>query len=172
MRFAYADPPYPGQAKRLYGKHKDYAGEVDHAELMGRLERDYDGWALSTGSKQLPAVLKLCPDTVRVLIWRKPGVPFGDNFLWCYEPVILKGLRRPLARTADLLSAVPPGSLMTFRARPEKDVTGAKPAEFCRWVFHAAGLTREDEFEDLYPGSGRVLETWRDWAAQLELEAA
>ena len=25
MRFAYADPPYIGQAKKLYGKHRDYA---------------------------------------------------------------------------------------------------------------------------------------------------
>jgi hypothetical protein len=28
MRFAYADPPYPGQSKRLYGEHADYAGHV------------------------------------------------------------------------------------------------------------------------------------------------
>jgi hypothetical protein len=49
MRFAYADPPYPGQSKRLYGSHLDYAGEVDHADLIGRLGSGYpDGWALST----------------------------------------------------------------------------------------------------------------------------
>lgn len=35
---AYADPPYPGQAKRHYADHPDYAGEVDHGELMMRLE--------------------------------------------------------------------------------------------------------------------------------------
>ena len=29
MRFAYSDPPYIGQAKKLYGKHRDYAGEFD-----------------------------------------------------------------------------------------------------------------------------------------------
>lgn len=47
MKFAYADPPYPNQAHR-YKDHKDFAGEVDHAELVARLERDYDGWLLHT----------------------------------------------------------------------------------------------------------------------------
>lgn len=46
MKFAYADPPYIGQAKRLYGDHPDFAGEVDHAALIVDLLR-YDGWALS-----------------------------------------------------------------------------------------------------------------------------
>ena len=46
MRVAYADPPYPGQAKRHYGKNGDpYQGvveEVDHAELIEGLERDQE----------------------------------------------------------------------------------------------------------------------------------
>lgn len=44
MRVAYADPPYPGQAKRHYGKAGDpYEGvveEVDHAELIDPAARD------------------------------------------------------------------------------------------------------------------------------------
>lgn len=46
-RFAYADPPYPGQSAKHYGDHPDFAGEVDHDELIERL-LGYDGWALST----------------------------------------------------------------------------------------------------------------------------
>ena len=45
MRIGYADPPYIGCA-HLYKDHPDYAGEVDHAELIARLERDFDGWVL------------------------------------------------------------------------------------------------------------------------------
>ena len=45
MKIAYADPPYIGCA-HLYRDHPDYAGEVDHARLIERLERDYDGWIL------------------------------------------------------------------------------------------------------------------------------
>ena len=42
MRIAYADPPYPGCA-HLYADHPDYAGEVDHADLLARLNAEYDG---------------------------------------------------------------------------------------------------------------------------------
>lgn len=38
MAFAYADPPYPGTAKKYYGGEATYAGEVDHAKLIGELE--------------------------------------------------------------------------------------------------------------------------------------
>lgn len=37
-RMAYADPPYPGKAG-YYRDHPDYGGEVDHAELVARLEQ-------------------------------------------------------------------------------------------------------------------------------------
>jgi len=65
MIFAYADPPYPGMA-RLYPEKT----EVDHGELFTRLCADYpDGWALSTASTTLRAVLALpeCPDDVRIM---------------------------------------------------------------------------------------------------------
>lgn len=43
MKFAYADPPYIGQAKRHYQSE-----EVDHEKLIKRLINEYpDGWALS-----------------------------------------------------------------------------------------------------------------------------
>ena len=87
MRFAYADPPYPRQAKRLYGNHPDYAGEVDHRELIDRLVAEYpDGWALSTSAQALQEVLALCPTpkynrenrqqfgSIRVCAWVKPGL--------------------------------------------------------------------------------------------------
>ena len=48
MRFAYADPPYPGQARRHYKHHPDFDGEVDHGALIERLMDEFpDGWALS-----------------------------------------------------------------------------------------------------------------------------
>src|SRR5215469_14724065 len=98
MRFAYADPPYPGQAKRWYGDHPDYAGEVDHGELIARLERDYpDGWALSTSAPALQDVLALCPPGVRVGIWYRPNSePPGNRgrWHWSWEPVIICRGRR------------------------------------------------------------------------------
>ena len=58
MRIAYADPPYPGCA-HLYKNHPDYAGEVDHAALVHRLETEFDGYVLHTACTTLAQVLEL-----------------------------------------------------------------------------------------------------------------
>jgi hypothetical protein len=59
VKFAYADPPYIGQAKRHYS-HDPQCAEVDHAELIARLCQGYpDGWALSLSSPSLKQVLSL-----------------------------------------------------------------------------------------------------------------
>ena len=163
MRFAYADPPYIGQAKRHYGSHPDFGGEVDHAELIGRLAA-YDGWALSLSVKSLPAILKLCPDDVLVLGWFKPiAPPLGDHRRYNWEPVILSPVRRygpgyvPMATVAS-----PPQ--FTFRDKPDEHVIGEKPAAFCHWIFAAAGLMAGDELTDLFPGSGAVGRAWETYA--------
>jgi hypothetical protein len=93
LRLAYADPPYPGLSKRYYGEHPDYAGEVDHAALIASLV-EFDGWALSTSAKSLPAVLALCPPGVRVAAWvrgERPTKAHGPLNAW--EPVIFSGGR-------------------------------------------------------------------------------
>ena len=73
MKFAYADPPYIGQSKRHYKDHEDYAGEVNHKELINRLVKEYpDGWALSLSAPTLKQILNMCPDDVRVMVWVKP----------------------------------------------------------------------------------------------------
>lgn len=170
-RFAYADPPYPGQSAKHYKAHPDYAGEVDHPALIARLEEEFpDGWALSTGAKNLQEVLALCPP-VRVLIWdKKAGTPFGDHFYWRWEPVLLRGCRRPSLYPHDLVQALPQGFTHTFRSSPEGHVTGAKPEAFCRWLFECMGLGPDDELVDLFPGSGAVTRAWAQWRAQLTLE--
>ena len=92
LRLAYADPPYPGNA-RLYRGHRDYAGEVDHAALIRRLG-PYDGWALSTSAAALPAVLALCPPGVRVAAWHRGERPTASSRpLNAWEPVIYHGGR-------------------------------------------------------------------------------
>jgi len=57
MRFAYADPPYMGQAKKHYS-HDPNCAEVDHAALIERLNA-YDGWALSLSTPSLKHILPL-----------------------------------------------------------------------------------------------------------------
>lgn len=161
MKFAYADPPYIGQAKKHYGRHADFAGEVNHAELIQRMEQDYSGWALSLSMKSLPYVLRLCPEDVLTLAWFKPiAPPLGDHRRYNWEPVILRPLRRPgpgYVPTATIAS--PPQ--FTFREKPESHVIGEKPERFAFWVFAAAGLDpAEDELHDLFPGSGAMGKAW------------
>lgn len=165
MRFAYADPPYVGQSKRLYGDHPDYAGEVDHAELIGRMERDYPSWALSLSVKSLPEIMPLCPPDVLTLCWVKPSQPpMGDHRMYTWEPVILRAGKRPVLPTQMHLVCGQPQ--YTFRPKPANHVTGQKPEEFCHWLFRCAGLGPEDEFTDLYPGSGAVSRAWESFTSQ------
>lgn len=164
MRFAYADPPYVGQAQRHYGDHPDYAGEVDHARLIDSMTRGFDAWALSASMKSLREILPLCPNEVLVLAWVKPiAPPMGDNRIYSWEPVILWNTRRPRIATRTHLVASPPQ--FTYRPRPEGHVIGEKPAAFCGWLFAAAGLEPNDDLTDLFPGSGAVARAWARWKA-------
>ena len=122
--------------------------------------RQFDGWALCLSVKSLAAILPLCPDDVVTLAWFKPiAPPLGDHRRYNWEPVLLRPVRRyepgyvPLA-----LVASPPQ--YTFRETPVEHVIGEKPEAFCHWVFASAGLTRDDEMVDLYPGSGAVGRAW------------
>lgn len=162
MRFAYADPPYIGQARRHYRKHPDYGGEVDHADLVRKLNEEYDGWALSASMKSLSRVLKWCPNDVLVLAWVKPiAPPMGDKRHYSWEPVVLRPLRNPTTYQKTHLVLSPP--MFTFRARPPEHVIGEKPEGFAHWIFRCAGLVAEDSFFDLYPGSGAVERAWRSF---------
>lgn len=170
LLMAYADPPYPGQAKKHYERHKDYAGEVDHRELVDRLVGEYpDGWALSTSVKALPAVLRLCPADVLVHAWVKPlSPPMGDRRFYSWEPVVVRA-QRPVLPTQMHHVASPPG--FTFRGTPTEHVTGEKPESFCCWLFAAMGLRPSDELHDLFPGSGAVSRAWERWSQAMELSA-
>src|ERR1700732_903833 len=163
MHFAYADPPYPGQARRYYADHSDFAGEVDHSALLSRLQH-YDGWALSTSAVALSGVLALCVAQdlrVRVAAWVRPPRPHATApIVSAWEPVVYAGGRqigRAGPSVADALVGVAP------RARPTLPtyVIGAKPPAFCRWLFfELLDATLGDELDDLFPGSGMVRRSW------------
>ena len=181
IRFAYADPPYPGKARKYYGHHADYAGEVDHVSLIDRLESEFpDGWALSTSAAALQEILPLCPQPIprgaagggtraqiRVLAWCKPVAQPGAHAapLFGWEPVIFRGGRRDTEQSypRDWLVCSP--ELYTLRPKPDGHVTGAKPPTFCRWLFACAGLLPGDELVDLFPGSGAVATEWERWTS-------
>lgn len=169
-KMGYADPPYPGQAERLYGDHPDYAGEVDSHELVCEMLANFpNGWALSTSVQALPKVLRSCPDRVLVGCWLKRATspPMGDNRMYSWEPVIFCDTPKPLAPTR--LHCEANADQYTFRPKVDGYVVGAKPRGFSFWLFDAMGIKPEDTFVDVFPGSGAVGQAWDEWRAQQRL---
>jgi hypothetical protein len=157
MRFAYADPPYPGLSSKYYRDEPSFAGEVDHVDLIASLRAaGYDGWALSTGAYALRDLLPLCPHEARVCAWVKPiGVSSRSNGLHnTWEALIVVGGRQR-----------PPGRRDWLRAHPARgggDLPGRKPIAFCAWLFDCLGMRPGDELVDLFPGSGIVTRCWEE----------
>jgi hypothetical protein len=163
VKAAYADPPYLGCGKSHYGhlhaEAADYDDPETHRKLIARLCDEFDAWALSLHSPSLKVILPMCPDDCRVSPWVKPFASFkpGVNPAFAWEPVIWRGGRKrgldePTLR--DYCSAP-----ITLR----RGFPGAKPDEFCWWLFDLLGLTPDDEFHDLFPGSGAVGRAWEAW---------
>jgi hypothetical protein len=171
-RMAYADPPYPGQAKRHYKNATDCEGvtwagdEVDHPALIERLLTEYpDGWALSTSSTALREVWNLCPDA-RVAVWTKGFAAFkNQRITFAWEPVLYMA-RGGVAEDVgvfvrDWVSAMPP-----VFVGERTMIRGQKPELFCFWLFDLLGLGPDDVLDDLFPGSGAVMEAWERWRRQ------
>lgn len=177
MRVAYADPPYPGQAKRHYGNHPDYAGEVDHATLIYELVNEYDGYCLHTTSVALYDILErfaiecVPADRPRVMSWVKPFAVFKRNVpvAYAWEPVLVKACRKPVVSKRitplrDWMSA----PIVLNRG----EFAGAKPDLLCRWLFEVLGCDPDDDLHDMFPGTGAVTRSWEAWRSQLTIEVS
>lgn len=178
MRFAYADPPYIGQAKRHYD-----CDEVDHVELIKKLYTEFpDGWALSCSTPSLGTVLSICRSVhiatqghlqqvdVRIGAWVKSFGAFkkGVRPAYMWEPIVFRGGRNP----SNGYSHAPPERngkqntpkdfFITEIESPaikepitlKKGLVGAKPEAVCRWILDLLNVKPGDEVVDLFPGTG------------------
>ena len=162
MKIAYADPPYIGCA-HLYKDHIDFGGEVDHAELIERLESEYDGWVLHANAtpRSMAVLAPLVAATdARWMSWVKGFAAFKKNVsvAYAWEPVIVKAARKPVV-SKRLVSREWIQESITLR----KGLTGAKPEKVCHWAFEMVGARPDDELIDLYPGTGAVTKAWKTW---------
>jgi len=157
MRIAYADPPYMGQGYRYPEKQ-----EVNHLELIERLVNNFDAWALSCSTPSLRYLLPLCPDKVRVGAWVKPFCSFkkGVNPAYAWESVIFIPSGRK-SRSGERVPTV--RDWVSANITLQKGLVGAKPPEFCFWLFELLGMIPDDDFEDLFPGTGIVTQSWFIW---------
>lgn len=167
MKIGYFDPPYPGCA-HMYKDHPDYAGEVDHAELIASAERDYDGWVLHTSATAgLAVVMPLIQgiEGVRVMAWVKPFSAFKRNVpvAYSWEPVIVKAARKPVVSKRHISRDHIEEPAIRESITMKRGLTGAKPERVCHWAFEMVGARPEDELVDLFPGTGAVTRAWKSW---------
>lgn len=163
MKVAYADPPYLG-CGRLYADHHpdatDWNDPEKHRALITRLVSEFpDGWAMSLSSPSLKTILPMCPDDCRVSPWVKPFAIFKPNVgvAYAWEPIIWRGGRR---RTREQHTV---RDWVSANITLKRGLTGAKPGDFCRWLFELLNLQSGDEFIDLFPGTGAVTNAWNNW---------
>lgn len=166
MRFAYADPPYPGKA----GYYVE-GEEVDHRDLVELLVAGYpDGWALSTSAAALRDVLPLCPPGVRTCVWRR-RVRYARSrrALSAWEPLLVVGGRQLATDAAQTLvddlatDDILLDDVLDYRGRYgsfPRALIGMKPPEFAVWMFGQLGARGGDDLVDLYPGSGAIARAW------------
>jgi hypothetical protein len=163
VKIAYADPPYPGCAKR-YKDQPDYAGEVDHVTLAEKLLTGYDGFVLHTSSTALAQVLPLMPPDVRVMAWVKPFAAFKRNVsvAYAWEPVLVRACRKPVVTHRVVMR-----DWISESITLKKGLCGAKPPAVIRWAFEMVGAQLDDQLDDLFPGTGIVTKTWREWRREV-----
>lgn len=167
-KIGYADPPYIGCA-HLYADQPSYAGEVDHAALIERLEAEFDGWVLhaSATPQSMATLAPLVASTgARWMGWFKPFAAFKRNVpvAYTWEPVIVKAARKPVVSKRLVMRD---GIVCPIAMK--RGLTGAKPEAVCHWAFEVVAARPEDDLHDLFPGTGAVTEAWRTWKLKFAL---
>lgn len=164
MRFAYADPPYLGMGKKMYGALHPQAADCDnpqwHKQLIDRLCDEYtDGWAMSCGSNNLHTLLPMCPSDIRIAAWVKPFAVFKPNVnpAYAWEPVLFRGGRKATRKDPTIRDWH--SENITLR----KGFPGAKPPGFALWIVQLLHVRADlgDTIDDLFPGTGGMLSVWK-----------
>jgi len=161
MDFAYADPPYFGQGKKLYGSlHAEacvWDDKQSHINLVNDMTKQFlDGWALSCNPADLQWLIPFCPENIRVCVWAKTFHQIRPlaSVQYAWEPVLVHGgrkvkHRKPMVR--DWMACVP---------SRRKGLVGAKPDEFNVWILDLLGFDPSlDTLTDMFPGSGGMEKT-------------
>lgn len=156
MKFAYADPPYVGTGKKIYGKLHSEAHLWDSPEhqkqLVQTLIKEYpDGWAMSCNPRDLHYLL--IDSNIRVCAWTKTFHQIRHiNIQYAWEPVLLyggrdEGSRKPMVR--DWVSG---------HIAMKKGLRGSKPDYFNDWILSLLNFQKGDVIEDIFPGTNGMSE--------------
>ncbi len=163
MRLGYADPPYPGQARRHYKDDPSGipAAEVDHKALIELLLQEYDGWALSTSEPGLWFIIDLFQpgffksNRIRIAPWVKPWCMWKPwvRVQYAHEYVLFRPTREKGSKDVPSVRDYIIANITTGTG-----THGAKPPAFCDWVLDLLGWQPGDSVDDLFPGSGAFMD--------------
>ena len=97
------------------------------------------------------------------MAWVKPFCSFKPNIgvAYAWEPVIVRGGRPRTRQQATVRDWVAANITL------ERGLSGAKPQGFCCWLFSVLNMEADDDFCDLFPGTGGVAKAWQAWKAQI-----
>ena len=155
VKIAYADPPYLGMGKKMYGKLHPQASIWDdpqtHIDLMAKLNEEYDAWALSLTSTSLCVLLPGAPTGSRVAAWVKPFAIWRPNHRvqYTWEPIIFRTERSDGGKGIPSVK-----DHFSCNIAMKKGLQGAKPDAFNDYIIDLLGYEEGDIFVDLYPGTG------------------
>jgi hypothetical protein len=163
MKLGYADPPYIGCANLYVEKI-----EVDHVQLVERLQSEFDGWVLHAAAtpKSIALLAPLVEKTgARWMSWVKGFAAFKRNVsvAYAWEPVIIKPCRKPVVTKRIVMR-----DWVECPITLKRGLTGAKPEKVCHWAFEMLGAEPTDELFDLYPGTEAVTRAWETWRLKVE----
>lgn len=161
MKFAYADPPYYKQGKKLYGKLHEEAHIWDsqeaHIKLIEELYSNYiDGFALSCNPANLNWILPKFPE-LRVCAWVKTFHQIRPTTVqFAFEVVLLHGGRKDNKRKPMVRD------WFQGNATRKKGLPGAKSLEFNLWILDLLNYQLGDTLDDIFPGTGGMLEAIKE----------
>lgn len=168
MKIAYADPPYLGMGKKMYGKLHEEAAIWDdpqsHISLMQKLEKEYDAWAFSMTSTSLSILSPHVPEGSRFACWVKPFAAWRPNHRvqYTWEPIVFKTERskggKEIPSVRDHISC---------NIAMKKGLQGAKPDAFNDYILELLGWQPGDTVDDLFPGTGGLAEAIKRKEGQL-----
>ena len=159
MKLAYADPPYLGMGKKMYGKLHEEAAIWDepqsHISLMQKLDTEYDAWAYSMTSTSLVILAPHVPNGSRFAAWVKPFAAWRPNHRvqYTWEPIVFKTHQskgdKEIPSVRDHISC---------NIAMKKGLQGAKPDGFNDYVLELLGWQPGDTVDDLFPGTNGLSE--------------
>ena len=172
IRIAYADPPYFGCGSHYAADHPEalaWDAPGAHVALVDRLERDFDGWVLHVNATAASVALyaPLAQRTgARWCAWVKGFAAFKRNVpvAYAWEPVLVKAARKPVVSKRQVNRDWIQESITLRRG-----LTGAKPEAVVHWALELVAARPEDDFSDLFPGSGAVGRAWATWRGKFTL---